>query len=77
MAKLITGSIPPKYMGQQEVYDYLKKNKGKWFNSKEITKGVKSSIASVTNCLKKLRRSGLVTFRETGRRNQFEYRYKK
>ncbi len=63
-------------MGQQEVYDYLKKNKGKWFITKEIAKEVKVSIGSVTNCLKKLRRSGSVNFRETGRRNQFEYAFK-
>ncbi|MFH2028455.1 MAG: HTH domain-containing protein [Nanoarchaeota archaeon] len=61
-------------MGQQEVYYYLKKNKKKWFTSKEISKGLKVSIGSVTNCLKKLRKSNAVDFRETKRKNQFEYR---
>lgn len=64
-------------MGQQEVYDYLKKNSGNWFTSKGIAKRIRVSIGSVTNCLCKLRRSGAVNFRETGRRNHFEYKYKR
>jgi Mn-dependent DtxR family transcriptional regulator len=64
-------------MGQQEVYDCLKQNKGNWFNSKEIAKRIKVSIGSVTNCLSKLRRGGSVNFREVGRRNHFEYKYKR
>jgi len=63
-------------MGQQEVYDYLKKNRRKWFTSKEISKSSSASIGSVTNCLKKLRESRAIDFRETKRKNQFEYRFK-
>ena len=64
-------------MGQQEVYDFLKKNKTKWFFSKEISKGLKVSIGSVTNCLKKLRKTRAIDFRETKRKNQFEYKFKR
>ena len=62
-------------MGQQEVYNYLKKNRKRWFTSKEISKGLKVSIGSVTNCLKKLRKTKAISFRGTKRKNQFEYRF--
>jgi len=64
-------------MGQQEVYSFLKRNKNKWFHSKEISKGIRVSIGSVTNCLQKLRKSRAIDFREAKRKNQFEYRFKK
>ena len=63
-------------MGQQEVYDFLKKNRKKWFNTKKITEGLNVSIGSVTNCLKKLRKSRYVDYRQSGNRNEFEYRFK-
>lgn len=61
-------------MGQEEVYNYLKKNRRKWFTSKEISKGLRVSIGSVTNCLKKLRKGREIVFRETKCKNHFEYR---
>lgn len=64
-------------MGQQEVYDYLKKNKSKWLTSKHISAGLGVSIGSVTNCIKKLRVSNAINFRETKRKNQFEYKFKR
>ena len=64
-------------MGQQEIYDFLKSHKIKWLNSREISKGLNVSIGSVTNCLRKLRESQSVQFRESGHRNQFEYKFKK
>lgn len=64
-------------MGQQEVYDFLKKNPKRWFISKEISKRLNVSIGSVTNCLKKLRESRSIQFRQSGHRNQYEYKYKK
>lgn len=64
-------------MGQQEIYDYLKSNKAKWYNSRDISAGLDVSIGSVTNCLRKLRESRAVQFRESGHRNQFEYKFKK
>ena len=49
-------------MGQQEVYDFLKKHGGKWFTSKEIANGLRASVGSVTTCLKKLRDSSAIDF---------------
>ncbi|MBI4453685.1 hypothetical protein HY636_03500 [Candidatus Woesearchaeota archaeon] len=63
-------------MGQQEVYNFLKANKGKWFTSKQISINIKVSIGSVTMSLKKLRKSQLVKYRNTGKRNEFQYMYK-
>ena len=65
------------YMGQQEVYSFLKKNKNKWFFSKDIAKKSGVSIGSVTNCLKKLREGKAICFKGTKRKNQFEYRFKR
>jgi Mn-dependent DtxR family transcriptional regulator len=64
-------------MGQQEVYNYLKRNKKRWFLSKDISKGLDVSIGSVTSCLKKLRVSKSINFKETKRKNQFMYRFKR
>jgi len=64
-------------MGQQEVYDFLKKNPGKWFTSKEISEALDISIGSITACLKKLRRTDTIKFETTGNRNEFRYRFKK
>jgi len=64
-------------MGQQEVYIFLKKNKDKWFFSKEISIKLEVSIGSVTNCLKKLRENKAINFKETKRKNQYMYRFKR
>jgi hypothetical protein len=64
-------------MGQQEVYDYLKKFPSRWFTSKQISRGLRVSIGSVTSCLKKLRHSRAVQFRNSQNRNQYEYRFKR
>ena len=63
-------------MGQQEVYDFLRKNKSKWFTSKEITKMLKISLGSVTTSLKKLRQTGILYSRFTGNRHLYQYRFK-
>lgn len=62
-------------MGQQEVYDFLKKNRNAWFNSDKISEELNVSIGSATNCLKKLRNSGSINFKED--RNRYLYKYKK
>lgn len=66
-------------MGQQEVYDFLKKHKGKWFTSKEIADGLKASVGSVTTCLQKLRDSSDIDFKYgkgigPSRKNAYVYR---
>jgi DNA-binding transcriptional regulator GbsR (MarR family) len=62
-------------MGQQEVYDFLSKNKGKWFTSREIADQLKISIGSVTMSLKKLRKANIIKYKNTGKRNTFKYKY--
>ena len=69
-------------MGQQEVYNFLKKHRGKWYTSKEIANGLKSSVGSVTTCLQKLRDSSDIDFDYgkgigPSRKNAFIYRFKK
>ena len=50
-------------MGQQEVYTFLKKSKGKWFTSKEIGEKLKLSNGSITKSLMKLRKASLINFK--------------
>jgi Mn-dependent DtxR family transcriptional regulator len=63
-------------MGQQEVYDFLKGNRERWFTSKEIAKKLDVSLGSVTMSLKKLRQSGILHHRFMGERNSYQYRFK-
>lgn len=64
-------------MGQQEVFSFLKDNRGKWFTSKDIAQGLKVSLGSVTNNLKKLRKTekDTIKFKLVG--NKYYYMYKK
>ncbi len=64
-------------MGQQEVYNFLKKNPRRWFTSREISEKIKISIGSVTSSLKKLRKSNLVQYKTTTKRNMFIYKFKR
>jgi DNA-binding transcriptional regulator GbsR (MarR family) len=61
-------------MGQQEVYDFLRKNKNKWFTSRDISEALGVSIGSVTMSLKKLRKTNIIKYKNTGKRNTFRYR---
>jgi DNA-binding transcriptional regulator GbsR (MarR family) len=61
-------------MGQQEVYAFLRDNKGKWFTSREIAEALNISIGSVTMSLKKLRKANIIKFKNTGVRNTYKYR---
>lgn len=60
-------------MGQQEVYDFLIKNTDSWYTSKEISEQLAVSIGSVTMSLKKLRKTNIIKYRNTGKRNTFQY----
>jgi Mn-dependent DtxR family transcriptional regulator len=65
-------------MGQQEIYDFLKKYKSNWYNSREVCKMLDVSIASATNALKKLRESNVIHFKKDIRRtNAFLYKFKR
>jgi len=61
-------------MGQQEVYDFLCKNKNKWYTSKEISEALGVSIGSVTMSLKKLRKTNIIKYKNTGKRNTYSYK---
>ncbi len=66
-------------MGQQEVYDFLKKHRGEWFTSKEIANRLKASVGSVTTCLQKLRDSSTINFKYkkrigTTKKNAYVYK---
>jgi len=63
-------------MGQQEVYNFLKDNKADWWTSKQISSETGVSIGSVTMSLKKLRKSQLIKYKNSGKRNEFHYMYK-
>lgn len=63
-------------MGQQEVSDFLRQHRQKWFSSKEIARSLAVSTGSVINNLSKLRKSGNVSYKESNRTNQFLYKYK-
>jgi len=43
-------------MGQQEVFTFLKKNRNKWFTSRQIADKLKASYGSVSVSIMKLRR---------------------
>ena len=64
-------------MGQQEVFNFLKRNSKNWFLSKEVSKRLGVSMGSVTNCLKKLRESNSIYYKETKRKNQFKYKFRR
>ena len=69
-------------MGQQEVYDFLRKSKGRWFTSKEIATGLRASVGSVTTCLKKLRDGSDLDFEygrtvKPSRRNAYVYKFRR
>ena len=69
-------------MGQQEVYDFLKKHRSKWYTSKEIANKLKASHGSVTTCLKKLRDSSAIdsNFKKgigPTKKNAYVYKFRK
>lgn len=52
-------------MGQQEVYNFLKSNKGKWMTSKEIATHMDASLGSVTTNLTKLRKRNEIKYKRS------------
>ena len=69
-------------MGQQEVYDFLKKHRSKWYTSKEIADKLEASHGSVTTCLQKLRESSAIDSQYgkgvgPSRKNAYVYRFKR
>ena len=70
-------------MGQQEVFTFLKKNRNKWFTSRQIADKLKASYGSVSVSLMILRQSEQIRFKKSelrtktpGRVGKFVYRHK-
>jgi len=68
-------------MGQQEVYNFLKKHRSKWYTSKEIADKQEASHGSVITCLQKLRKSSAIDYKypnktSASRKNAYVYRFK-
>ena len=71
-------------MGQQEVYDLLKKYSKKWLNAREIAKLLDASFNTVVGNLKRLRKAGFVLVKKAyqvvepaGKRLVYMYKFKK
>ena len=70
-------------MGQAEVFEFLKKNKNKWFTSRQIADRLKVNSGSVSTSIMKLRQSEQIRFKNNktntklqGRRGEYVYRHK-
>ncbi|HZX44550.1 MAG TPA: hypothetical protein VFF28_02595 [Candidatus Nanoarchaeia archaeon] len=70
-------------MGQQEVYNILKKYRRKWLSSRDIVKLLRSSPGSVITSLQKLRKGDVINFKlerqkgQSVKRRVYVYKYKK
>lgn len=71
-------------MGQQEVYDLLKKHKEQWLSAGEVAKLLNSSFNNVTSNLRRLRNADVImcktvlkSIEPAGKRPIYIYRYKK
>jgi len=64
-------------MGQQEVFDFLKKNPNKWWASKRIAHKLDASVGSVTTTLTKLRKRNEILFKMSKEKtNMYLYKFK-
>ncbi|MDI6918007.1 MAG: hypothetical protein QMC80_09460 [Thermoplasmatales archaeon] len=68
-------------MGQQDIYNFLKNHPNEWFTSRDVSKGINTSVGSATVCLKRLRESNEVLYKtrgkRVGKRAQYLYKFKK
>ena len=72
-------------MGQWEVYGFLKKNRGGWFTTRQLSEHFGVSIGTIGTNINRLLKAGLVTFktiklttpRMTNAKDIFAYRFKK
>ncbi len=62
-------------MGQQDVYDFLKKHRNRWFKSIEIARNIGRSSSSVVANLRSLRKGKIIDFRFFDR-NYYTYRFR-
>jgi len=66
-------------MGQWDILNLLKENKGKWFTTRELSDQLDASFSSVGSSVKKLRKAALIESKrmEWSTKMIFKYRYKK
>ncbi|MEA2035945.1 MAG: hypothetical protein U9O94_00445 [Nanoarchaeota archaeon] len=71
-------------MGQQEVYDLLKKYSRRWLNARDIAKLLDASFNTVVGNLKRLRKTGIILFKKAyqvvepaGKRVVYLYKFKR
>jgi len=68
-------------MGQQDIYNFLKDHPNEWFTSRDISKGIKTSVCSATVCLKRLRENNDVRYKATAKKGKkrahYLYKFKK
>ena len=63
-------------MAQQDVLDFLKKNKDMWFFARDISEGLNSSYNCIARNLRSLREGNIIDFKNIGNRSIFMYKYK-
>jgi len=64
-------------IGQPEVLEYLKQNKGRWINTRELSKALNTSISVVNVSLRQLRKYKFFEFRVMEKKcTAYEYRCK-
>ncbi len=68
-------------MGQQEVYNFLKKHSTHWFTSKDVCNRIDMSLGSVTVSLKKMRENNEIFYKKIGikqgNKKGYLYKFKK
>jgi len=65
-------------MGQQEIYDFLKKNKRRWFSTRDLSDKLDTSIGSITNCIRKMREGKFIVFKKDSERKLgFLYKFRR
>lgn len=62
-------------MGQQDIIDILKKNKGTKYTSKQLSEITGTSMGSVTTACKKLTTYGFIKYRSVRRGNHHGHEY--
>jgi len=63
-------------MGQEEVEKVLKKNEGKWLDSKEIAEKLGRERHQVAQPLNKLRKQENIEYKKVKEGNYYKFKYK-
>jgi hypothetical protein len=63
-------------MGQQEIIDFLKKHKAKWYSTVDLQKELGTSKGALACNLKCLRKGGFVLYKEQSYPHIFYYKHR-